>query len=43
MRERLVILNGLPANHELDEAQSRQLLFDLDNSHSVFFRFLQKQ
>mmetsp|Transcript_17199 Transcript_17199/g.25477 ORF Transcript_17199/g.25477 Transcript_17199/m.25477 type:complete len:222 (+) Transcript_17199:30-695(+) len=40
MSEWLITLNAMRASDTLDEEQVRQLLYDLDNSYSAFFRFL---
>lgn len=40
-REWLVTLNSMRAADELSEDQARQLLHDLDNSYSAFFRYLE--
>lgn len=36
----LITFNGMRASEELTDEQVRQLLHDLDNSYSAFFRFL---
>lgn len=35
-------LHPLPANYELTEDESRQLLYDLESSHSRFMSFCQE-
>tara|TARA_R110002050_G_scaffold62651_1_gene137488 strand:- start:1574 stop:1915 length:342 start_codon:yes stop_codon:yes gene_type:complete len=36
----LAVLNRMQASEELDETQTRQLLFDLETSYNAFHRFL---
>ncbi len=40
IKEWLIILNRMKATEELDETQVRQLLFDLENAHTSFYRCL---
>lgn len=37
---RLILLNGMKASDELNEEQSRQLLFDVEHAYAEFFRSL---
>lgn len=43
IREWLIVLNKMKASEELDEGQTRQLLFDLENSHGAFYRSLSEK
>lgn len=38
----LICLNKLKASDELDDDQVRQLIFDLENAHNLFYRSLSK-
>ena len=40
--EWLIKLNKFTASHELEQADVRQLLFDLESAHLVFYRSLSK-
>lgn len=40
MNIRLIKLNLLKASDELEEEEVRQLLFDLENGHKLFFNSL---
>lgn len=40
--EWLIKLNKFPAHHELEAADVRQLLFDLESAHLIFYRSLSK-
>lgn len=43
IKEWLIILNKMKANDELGEDQVRQLLFDLENAHTSFYRCLSEK
>lgn len=40
LRQWLITLNQLRASDELDDAQVRQLIFDLEQAHAAFYRAL---
>lgn len=42
MMIRLITLNKMKASDEINEGQVRQLLFDLESSHTEFYRSLSK-
>lgn len=42
VREWLIVLNKMRAADELDEEQTRQILFDLENAHNAFYRSLSR-
>jgi len=43
IREWLITLNKMKATDELDDHQVRQLLFDLENAHTSFYRCLSEK
>ena len=43
IKDWLITLNKLKATDELDETQVRQLLFDLENAHTSFYRCLSEK
>lgn len=40
LTRRLITLNAMKAADEITEEQSRQMLFDIENAYSEFFRSL---
>ena len=40
---RLVALNKMKASEEINEEQSRQLMFDLETAHNAFYRSLSEK
>ncbi|KAG0180260.1 hypothetical protein DFQ29_000994 [Apophysomyces sp. BC1021] len=40
VREWLITLHGMEASDEITEKQSRQMMFDMEQSHSEFYRLL---
>lgn len=43
IKEWLILLNNMKATEELDDSQVRQLLFDLENAHTCFYRCLSEK